>query len=191
MEQLHTSSPGVVVCGGAELSELVTDAKVSAEEAMECVERLAAVAGATSFVVMPNFGFSRLSGPRGFSATLPEMGPFTPDIFLAGSGDRYRFVAGAEVSMKSPWTPAVSATAEQRLRRCIPVTSRCPPTRFDRVGSGWAPCLDRHGSWVGVFSTEEVNHDTNERFPRYFIICNSSLPQQSIDELFAEELKAS
>lgn len=173
---------GPVVClGGLKLGQLLECGKDREQQETQNLLRFGQAVGASSLLVMPNYAPPSLSPPRGWVAELPATGEFCQDAF-AGT-EKFGIFLMVEVRT----TEMDLAKAREALLKTVPLgDGPAPPTPESDLSDGWVPALNGQGSFCGLYKAEEVDHDTSERWGRFYVVVHSTLPESTL--LAFEEL---
>lgn len=147
------------------------------KEVVRRVHAMMSVLNASRISRFPNFKMHTLTSPTGYTAVVDSRTPFSMDPFVV---DLFRVMAAIEVEVPDNGLDHRMAEFKAILKKVIPTTSYAPPNiRTDSPSTGWAPSLGQRGSLVGVYKMIPRHSGS----ARYFLVCNSTLPEQTLAQL--------
>lgn len=131
--------------------------------------------------IYPNFQYRWLAPSTGYVAT------FDPDDrFRNGAFNTERFRSFTMIKLKlttGDLTEEKISFIEERIKKCLPQVSICPPTIDSISDDGWGCSLGQRGCSIGIYKTTVEHLKDGSSEDMYYLICHSSLPDQLIGQL--------
>ena len=152
----------------------------NSQELYGALVNLCATTNVDKMVIFPNFRFGYLTNSSGFVCSIPKDNEFVGDVML---GEKFRVIMAAEIKL-STFTKELEERIEKLIPSSFPTESLVPPDiRNDNFASGWHPALGKRGCSIGIYKTTEVDQKADQRWDRFYIVCHTSLPDKTLNEM--------
>lgn len=165
----------------------LTKDEYSKEEMEAGIYEMCSFSNVLRLKIFPNFEFGWLNNSSGFSAVLQRESVFHADLFI---GEKFRVIVACEI--KPPASiPRLKEEMLDFIPFSFPTESLVSPGKHDTVGSGWHPSLGKRGCSIGVYRAQEEDLENDKRYDRYYVVCHTSLPEETLLLMNEEDQRVS